>query len=111
MSYLRHARRRSRSSMSKYSSSCSQATVEIQEFTEPADEPARIGDVVGDADAIEAAPAVKINHLRQREAAVGVIGMDVEIAKLDARGRRQTRPDPPFRRGGSSKSLTVRAGA
>ena len=37
--------------------------------------------MVGDADAVEAALAVEINHLRHREFAVGIIGVDVEIAQ------------------------------
>ena len=37
--------------------------------------------MVGDADAVEAALAVEINHLRHGKLAVGIIGVDVEIAQ------------------------------
>ena len=41
--------------------------------------------MVGDADAIEPAAAIEIHDLGQREPAIGVIGVDVEIAKQHAR--------------------------
>ena len=46
-----------------------------------AEQPLRIGQMVGDADAVEPAFAVEVNHLRHGEFAVGIIGVDVEIAQ------------------------------
>ena len=79
--YLRQARWRSRSMTSKYSSNCSWPHGEVGQLAEFADQAARVGQMVGDADAVETALAVEIHHLRHGQFAVGIIGVDVEIAE------------------------------
>ena len=44
-----------------------------------------VGQVVGDADAVKTAFAVKINNLRHGQLAIGIIGMNVKIAKQHLR--------------------------
>jgi hypothetical protein len=48
-------------------------------------QPLRVGQMVGDADAIETALAVKINDLRHAQFAVGIIRVDVKIAEQHLR--------------------------
>ena len=75
------------------------AQAEAGQFRQFADRPARIGHVVGDADAIETMKPVKINHLRHGQFAVGIIGVNVKIAQhhlwLGAAGGRRARRAGP----------------
>ena len=86
--YFRQARRRSRSITSKYSSSWSSLTVMLRQARQLADQPARVRQMIGDANAVKAQPAVKIHHFGHGQFAVGVIRVDVKIAKQHAGTRR-----------------------
>ena len=85
MLYLRQARRRSRSMTSKYSSICSGPMVKLSSLLNLPISRRGSAKMVGDADAVEAAPAVKIHHLRHGQFAVGVIGVNVKIAQQHPR--------------------------
>src|SRR6266511_2083758 len=52
---------------------------EAGELREFADQPARIGQVAGDADAIESMVTVKIDHLGHGQFAIRIIGVNVKI--------------------------------
>ena len=54
---------------------------EIGELGNFPEQSARVGEMVGDANAIKAAFAVKINDLGHAQFAVGIIGVDVKIAE------------------------------
>src|SRR5262245_58534968 len=64
---------------------------EVEQFAEFADEAPRICDMVGDANAIEAAPAVEVDHFGQSKAAVRIIRVNVKVAKLHLRSARKAR--------------------
>src|SRR5271169_5137392 len=57
---------------------------EIKQLAEFTNETARVGHMVRDADAVETAPAIEVNHFRERQPAIGVVSVDVEVAKLHA---------------------------
>ena len=54
---------------------------EIGQLGQFSDQTLRVGQMVGDADAVETALAVKINDLRHGQLAVGIIGVNVKIAQ------------------------------
>src|SRR5688572_1575048 len=57
----------------------------VAEAGKPADYPARVREMIGNADAIEAEPSVEIDQVRHGQRAIGIVAVHVKIAQKHSR--------------------------